>query len=312
MMMTLLLLKNKMKLLYERHYFIIRGMIKIVLTLFSLMIVTGQMDYSPVLSYEWVLFLLAFLCGFFPDFVALTAVCLVICLEILPVSFLLSATVFMIILAYLLLLGRISRSQFYIVLAVPVLSAVHIGYAVPLVSALFVSPALLPALVFGVLLWFMMQGIGEYAAVTTGAEAENVTSSVQYLFRYLMKDRMLFLAVIAFSLTFFCVYIIRRRNFKHASQIAILAGAIVLMTVELLTNIIFSLGINMGALTLQVVISMGIAYIIQFFRMTLDYQGTKKLQFEDDEYYYYVTAVPKYKVAVGDRTVTRIKSDKES
>ena len=54
-----------------------------------------------------------------------------------------------------------------------------------------------------------------------------------------------------------------------------------------------------------------IAYIVQFFRLTLDYHGTRKLQFEDDEYYYYVTAVPKIKVAAVDKTVTRIVPDED-
>ena len=35
------------------------------------------------------------------------------------------------------------------------------------------------------------------------------------------------------------------------------------------------------------------------------------MQFEDDEYYYYVTAIPKYKVAVVDKTVTRIMPEEE-
>ena len=50
---------------------------------------------------------------------------------------------------------------------------------------------------------------------------------------------------------------------------------------------------------------------MQFFRLTLDYHGTRKLQFEDDEYYYYVTAVPKIKVAAVDKTVTRIVPDED-
>ena len=45
--------------------------------------------------------------------------------------------------------------------------------------------------------------------------------------------------------------------------------------------------------------------------MSLDYKGTRKLQFEDDEYYYYVTAIPKLKVAVVDKTVTRIVGEEE-
>jgi hypothetical protein len=88
-------------------------------------------------------------------------------------------------------------------------------------------------------------------------------------------------------------------------------GAILLMTVELLCNIMMELQMATGYLTLQVVICVVIAYVIQFFRISLDYHGTKKLQFEDDEYYYYVTAVPKFKVAVVDRTVTLIISEKE-
>ena len=46
--------------------------------------------------------------------------------------------------------------------------------------------------------------------------------------------------------------------------------------------------------------------MVQFFRMSLDYTGVRKLQFEDDEYFYYVKAVPKLKVAVVDKTVTKI------
>ena len=40
--------------------------------------------------------------------------------------------------------------------------------------------------------------------------------------------------------------------------------------------------------------------------MTLDYTGAVSLQFEDDEYYYYVKAVPKLKVAIKERQITRI------
>ena len=44
----------------------------------------------------------------------------------------------------------------------------------------------------------------------------------------------------------------------------------------------------------------------------MDYHGTRKMQFEDDDYYYYVTAIPKYNVAVAQNEVTRIVSEDES
>ena len=39
-----------------------------------------------------------------------------------------------------------------------------------------------------------------------------------------------------------------------------------------------------------------LGYALQFFHMILDYGKVEELQFEDDEYYYYVKAVPKLRV----------------
>ena len=46
-----------------------------------------------------------------------------------------------------------------------------------------------------------------------------------------------------------------------------------------------------------------LAFVIQFLFMDLDYDRTERVQFEDDDYYYYVKAVPKKMVAVREVTV---------
>ena len=51
------------------------------------------------------------------------------------------------------------------------------------------------------------------------------------------------------------------------------------------------------------IISLLIAFILQFLFMNLDYARTERVQFEDDDYYYYVKAVPKKMVAVREVTV---------
>jgi hypothetical protein len=43
--------------------------------------------------------------------------------------------------------------------------------------------------------------------------------------------------------------------------------------------------------------------VVEFFMMDLDYARTERVQFEDDDYYYYVKAVPKKMVAVKEVTV---------
>ena len=46
--------------------------------------------------------------------------------------------------------------------------------------------------------------------------------------------------------------------------------------------------------------------IVNVFILAVDYSGTEYVQFEDDDYYYYVKAVPKLKVAKRDVKVKHI------
>ena len=48
------------------------------------------------------------------------------------------------------------------------------------------------------------------------------------------------------------------------------------------------------------------AYICKIVFFSVDYKRTEYVQYEDDEYYYYVKAVPKVGVAVPEKKVKRI------
>jgi hypothetical protein len=54
------------------------------------------------------------------------------------------------------------------------------------------------------------------------------------------------------------------------------------------------------------VVSVLVALVVKFFVFSVDYTRTERLQFEDDEYYYYVKAVPKASIAIPEKTVKRI------
>ena len=58
--------------------------------------------------------------------------------------------------------------------------------------------------------------------------------------------------------------------------------------------------------------SAAIAIVIQFFRRALDYTAVENVQFEDDDYYYYVKAVPKINVSMPQMRVKRINAQKVS
>lgn len=311
-MMALLILKSKIKNIYEKHYRLVRGILKVCVVFAILMLITTKMDYQSLLSQYWLLFGIALICGAAPDLVSVLCITAVMEAEIIQVSQMQAASILLVILIYYLLFGRLTDKQSIILVSVPVLSVLQLGYVVPVVAGLFFSPVMLPALIVSVFLHFILCGVQEYAlAVSRVTQTRAPLASLQYLMEYLKGNTLFFTMLAAFVLTFVCVYLIRRLRIQYASQVAILVGAILLLSILLLGNIKLELDVDLPGVVISILISVAIAYVIQFFHLTLDYRGTRKLQFEDDEYYYYVTAIPKFKVAVIDKTVTRIIPDEE-
>ncbi len=58
-------------------------------------------------------------------------------------------------------------------------------------------------------------------------------------------------------------------------------------------------------------ISVAVSLILEFLFYNLDYSRIERVQFEDDEYYYYVKAVPKITVAMPSKTVKKINTPKK-
>ena len=52
--------------------------------------------------------------------------------------------------------------------------------------------------------------------------------------------------------------------------------------------------------------------VVEFFEFNLDYNRTEIVQFEDDEYYYYVKAVPKNVIMAPEKTVKRINKQQKN
>ena len=70
---------------------------------------------------------------------------------------------------------------------------------------------------------------------------------------------------------------------------------------------------NMAILSLILgsVLAVLAALVLEFFIFSVDYSRTEIVQFEDDEYYYYVKAVPKNILSTPDKKVKRINKQRK-
>ena len=144
------------------------------------------------------------------------------------------------------------------------------------------------------------------SAPSLSVESYGSMEMFQFVVNSLIKNREMILCMIAFVISYGVTYLIRKQKANHATQLAILMGSFAMIVTVLFGNIIMKGTVDIPQFAVGMLISVVVAYIIQFFRMTLDYTGVINLQFEDDEYYYYVKAVPKLKVTIKDKTITRI------
>ena len=112
--------------------------------------------------------------------------------------------------------------------------------------------------------------------------------------------------MIAFIAVILLVNLIRTRSFDYAWRIAIIAGGVVYVLMIIAGGFYFRLDIDVVTLIIYTVISVVIGLLLEFFVFGGDYTRTERLEYEDDEYYYYVKAVPKACVTTSERSIKKI------
>lgn len=101
------------------------------------------------------------------------------------------------------------------------------------------------------------------------------------------------LEAIAFVIGLIVVYIIRTLDINFAGFIGTLVGFISMVIV--LTAGAYRTGSDFTILSeiIPLLLSLLLSIIFAFLRYGADYQRTERVRFEDDDYFYFVKAVPK-------------------
>ena len=80
------------------------------------------------------------------------------------------------------------------------------------------------------------------------------------------------------------------------------------VVILLVGDLLFDTAISVPGVVVGMIVSFLLCKVLQFFVFNVDYTRTEYVQFEDDEYYYYVKAIPKNSVTKSKKTVKKITS----
>jgi len=98
-------------------------------------------------------------------------------------------------------------------------------------------------------------------------------------------------AVVIFAMVVVLVHIVSRQSFNYSKEIAIGLGSGMMIFGFIFAGIMQDT--NIGLMLIGVIVCAIIAVIVRFFDGVLDYSRAERVQFQDDENYYYVRIVPK-------------------
>ena len=279
---------------------------KLTLALASLMMINSKIGYMHRLDNLSIVLIIALMCSFMPmNFIAFVAAGFII-LHFYALSLECAAVALVLFLVMFLLYFRFSPKDTLVVVLLPICFVLKIPYVIPLAMGLLGTPASVVSTGCGVMVNYLVNYMSDNATAISAMGEEEITTKLRYIIDGLMDNREMLLTIAAFAITIIVVYIIRRLSVDHAWTIAMIGGAIVNVVVLLVGDLMFDTNVSIVGIFVGTIISLLIVKVLEFFVFHLDYNRVEKVQFEDDEYYYYVKAVPKITMAAPSKTVKRI------
>ena len=155
------------------------------------------------------------------------------------------------------------------------------------------SPELMIPAAFGCVFYYFMKYTVDYVALSKTTASEDMIEGYKYIFQHLVQDKTLLLTIIVFAVVIVLTYIIYRMSFSYSWYVAIITGGVVEIVLFLVGTMSMEVEISLAGALIGSVFAILVAIVVQFFKTVVDYSSVENTQFEDDEYYYYVKAVPK-------------------
>lgn len=305
-MTQLLEIREKLKIIYSRFEVFIIPFAKFLLAFVVLLSLNSRLGYMGRLDNMALVLIVALMCSFLPTGCIILFAMLFSLLHLYALAMEAALVSLCVFLVMFLLFFRFSPKDSLVVVLTPLFFAMHVPYVIPVAVGLVCGPASLVSVGCGVAVHYLFQTMVDSAAALHTMDDEEILEKIRLLIDGIINNREMMVMIAAFAITVLVVYLIRRLSIDYSWTIAMVSGALIDVMILLIGDLIYDINISVAGALLGSLLAVAVAKVIEFFRFCLDYNRTEKVQYEDDDYYYYVKAVPKMTVAMSTKTVKKI------
>lgn len=285
---------------YSKNETYLFPVVKFIVALSLFLIINANIGFMEKISSLPTALILALICAVLPVNAIVWIGAVLVLADMYALSLEVAVTTLILFAVLFFLYFRFAPKDGIAAVLTPICFRFNIPYIMPVACSLLRGAYSVLAVVCGTVVYYFFDGIHQNAAIlmSSAAEDEAAPSKFDVSVGQLLNNKEMYLVIAVFAIAAIVVYIVRRMEVDHAWTLAIISGALIEIAGLFVGFLV--LGITDKTLWLLIgnIISMLIAFVLKFLFMDLDYGRTERVQFEDDDYYYYVRAVPKKMVAV--------------
>ena len=306
-MTNLLEIKDRLIRFYSKYETYLFPVVKFIVAIVLFTVINMNIGFMEKISRFPIALILALVCAILPVNATIWLAAFVVLADMYALSMEVAVTTLVLFAALFFLYFRFAPKDGFAAVLTPVCFKLNIPYVMPIGCSLLRDAYSVVAIICGTVIYYFLDGIHQNSGTLKNVVADGGTAATTSKFDIsvgqLLSNKEMYLVIAIFTITAIVVYLVRRLEVEHAWTLAIISGVLI----EVVGLFVGYLVLNVSGKTLGLLIgnifSLLISFVIQFLFMNLDYARTERVQFEDDDYYYYVKAVPKKMVAVKEVTV---------
>ena len=295
-MAVLLELKENFKRFYNKYDIYIVPVAKFIAALVSFLMLNASIGYMDKLNSPIIAVLVSVICAFLPNGFTIVMLSIFMIAHLYAISVEFALIALCVVLLMYLLYFRFTPKLGYLLILTVIMCGFKIPYVIPVAVGLCSSFLAAIPVSFGVIIYYIINTASAYEAAVTNKSLTESMLQVSYLIESLV--------------TVIVVYIIRRLKIDYAWGYAIGIGSVLQFIILVVCEIVFKTEFNIVLIVIGVILGALAGYICNVMFFAVDFRRTEYVQYEDDEYYYYVKAVPKINVAGEDVKVKQINARK--
>ncbi len=307
-------LKYKIDEYYVKHPVLTGYIVRLALSVLALFLLRDNIGFNEILSNTIFVIAFALICSFIPVklmTLALVAYAIVHLFSLSVGVGVLSCLLFVVL---YLIYFRFDEKTGYVIILIPLLCMLRLPFLAPVILAVAAPLGSVASVILGFVAYYYLHYIQMNTAVFIGAvdtsEISKMSMALQGLFAY--KEMWYTMGCVLVA--FLAAYYLKKINVNRSGHMAVAIGTGIWLILTLLCNLVTeSMNYNkliwyVGGAVATIILGMIISDLV----LPLDFSRTELLEFEDDEYKYFVRAVPKAVVTKESVKIKRIYSRKRT